>query len=62
MDIYDHNDAIRLVERLLRQLLGLSRMPFREAPTRSKAPLVEVAEQLAQQRTGRTRGGRDLGR
>ena len=29
---------------------------FREAPTRSKAPLVEVAEQLAELRTGKTRG------
>jgi transcriptional regulator with XRE-family HTH domain len=29
---------------------------FREAPTRSKAPLVEVVEQLAQLRTGRGRG------
>ncbi|UNK51001.1 helix-turn-helix transcriptional regulator [Lysobacter sp. S4-A87] len=29
---------------------------FREAPTRSKAPLVEVVEELAQLRTGRGRG------
>ncbi|MFC3814701.1 helix-turn-helix transcriptional regulator [Lysobacter sp. GCM10012299] len=29
---------------------------FREAPTRSKAPLVEVVEQLAQLRTGRGPG------
>ncbi|MGH8082785.1 MAG: helix-turn-helix transcriptional regulator [Lysobacter sp.] len=29
---------------------------FREAPTRSRAPLVEVAEQLAELRTGRPRG------
>ncbi|MFC3550307.1 helix-turn-helix transcriptional regulator [Lysobacter cavernae] len=28
---------------------------FREAPTRAKAPLVEVVEQLAELRTGRTR-------
>lgn len=30
---------------------------FREVPARAKAPLVEVAEQLAEQRTGRGRGG-----
>lgn len=30
---------------------------FRDAPARAKAPLVEVAEQLAEQRTGRGRGG-----
>jgi len=30
---------------------------FRAAPTRSKAPLVEVVEQLAQLRTGRPRAG-----
>lgn len=29
---------------------------FREAPVRSRAPLVEVAEQLASLRTGRPRG------
>ncbi|HEY5803647.1 MAG TPA: helix-turn-helix transcriptional regulator [Lysobacter sp.] len=29
---------------------------FREAPTLSRAPLVEVVEQLAQSRTGRGRG------
>jgi transcriptional regulator with XRE-family HTH domain len=28
---------------------------FRESPARARAPLVEVVEQLAQQRTGRTR-------
>lgn len=30
-------------------------LAFREAPTRSRAPLVEVAEQLAELRTGRAR-------
>jgi len=29
---------------------------FREAPARSRVPLVEVIEQLAAQRTGRPRG------
>lgn len=29
---------------------------FRDAPTLARAPLVELAEQLAGQRTGRTRG------
>jgi len=34
---------------------------FREAPTRARAPLVEVAEQLASLRTGRRTGGNTSG-
>ncbi|AIB11854.1 GntR family transcriptional regulator [Azospirillum baldaniorum] len=33
MDIYDHNDEIRLEERQLSELLGVSRTPIREALT-----------------------------
>ena len=32
-------------------------LAFRDAPTRSRAPLVEVIEQLASLRTGRRAGG-----
>jgi len=31
---------------------------FRDAPPRAQVPLVEIAEQLASQRTGRPRGGK----
>ena len=31
---------------------------FRDAPPRAQVPLVEIAEQLAGQRTGRVRGGK----
>ena len=31
---------------------------FRDAPPRAQVPLVEIAEQLASQRTGRTRAGK----
>jgi len=33
-------------------------MAFRDAPPRAQVPLVEIAEQLASQRTGRPRGGK----
>ncbi|HEY5781515.1 MAG TPA: helix-turn-helix transcriptional regulator [Lysobacter sp.] len=51
-------DAILVDEPLELRLLAA----FRNAPTLAKAPLVELAEQLALQRTGRARGGRDPGR
>lgn len=33
-------------------------MAFRDTPPRAQVPLVEIAEQLASQRTGRPRGGK----
>ena len=51
-------DAILVDDPLELRLLAA----FRNSPTLAKAPLVELAEQLALQRTGRVRGGRDPGR
>ena len=45
-------DAILVEDPLELRLLAA----FRDAPMRSKAPLVEVVEQLAEQRIGRLRG------
>lgn len=44
-------DAMLVEDPLELRLLGA----FRQAPTRAKAPLVEVVEQLAELRTGRPR-------
>lgn len=53
MDSVAAADALLIDDPLELRLIAA----FREAPTRSKAPLVEVAEQLAELRTGKTRGG-----
>lgn len=51
MDSVAAADAILIEDPLELRLIAA----FREAPTRSKAPLVEVVEQLADVRTGRGR-------
>jgi transcriptional regulator with XRE-family HTH domain len=51
-------DAILVEDPLELRLLAA----FRDAPMRSKAPLVEVVEQLAEQRIGRLRGTGQRGR
>jgi len=53
MDSVAAADALLIDDPLELRLIAA----FREAPTRSKAPLVEVAEQLAELRTGKARGG-----
>lgn len=59
MDSVAAADALLIDDPLELRLIAA----FREAPTRSKAPLVEVAEQLAELRTGRARssGGKARG-
>lgn len=51
MDSVAAADALLIDDPLELRLINA----FREAPTRAKAPLVEVAEQLAELRTGRAR-------
>jgi transcriptional regulator with XRE-family HTH domain len=51
-------DAILVEDPLELRLLAA----FRDAPMRSKAPLVEVVEQLAEQRIGRLRSAGQRGR
>jgi len=46
-------DALLIDDPLEQRLL----LAFREAPVRARLALVEVVEELAQQRTGRSRGG-----
>ena len=59
MDSVAAADALLIDDPLELRLIAA----FREAPTRSRAPLVEVAEQLAELRTGRPRssGGKARG-